>query len=88
MAPSLPWVRDMLASPKALRDTAARNAACEYQNQTDSENCNLLAPLVKAKDPETGQTLEEMDVAAEVCISRRRLTHHTRLSCRDLQAYI
>jgi cytochrome P450 len=63
--PSLPWVRDMLASRKALRDTAAANTAREYQNQADSKNYNLLTSLIKAKDPETGQTLEEVDVATE-----------------------
>ena len=63
--PSLPWVRDMLASRKALRDTAAANTAREYQNQADSKNYNLLTSLIKAKDPETGETLDEVDVATE-----------------------
>ena len=36
------------------------------QNRTDSKNYNLLRSLIKAKDPETGQTLEEVDVATEV----------------------
>jgi cytochrome P450 len=61
----LPWVCDMLTGRKWLRDTAAANTAREYQNQADSKNYNLLTSLIKAKDPETGQILEEVDVATE-----------------------
>jgi cytochrome P450 len=63
--PHVPWVRDMLAGRKELRDTAAANTAREYQNQAESKNYNLLTSLIKAKDPETGQMLEEVDVATE-----------------------
>ena len=63
--PSLPWVRDMIESRKLLRDTAAANTAREFQNQADTKNYNLLTSLIQAKDPETGQTLEEVDVATE-----------------------
>lgn len=60
-----PWFKNMIESRIWLRDTAAANAAREYQTQEDSKNYNLLTSLIRAKDPETGQTLEQVDVATE-----------------------
>jgi benzoate 4-monooxygenase len=74
--PYIPYLRGLLKSRSGLIQDAIRNSQVEYEKRRvkhaeatfdddDNTRINLLTSLVMAKDPETGEMLDLVDIAEE-----------------------
>ncbi|KAI1628552.1 cytochrome P450 [Exophiala viscosa] len=61
----LPWLQDLLKSRKTLRDQTAKHVAEEFAKEKSEERHNILARLMEARDPETGEELTEAQISSE-----------------------
>lgn len=61
----LPWLQHLLKSRKALRDQTSKHVAAELAKDKDQTRHNILARLMEARDPETGEELTEAQISSE-----------------------
>jgi cytochrome P450 len=61
----IPWLQNLLASRKALKEMTSACLAREMSRVKGTEKDSLLTRLILAKDPETGEPIPEVAVASE-----------------------
>ena len=61
----IPWLQNLLKSRKELKERTSACLADEMSRQKTSEKQSILTRLIRAKDPETGEALREVDIASE-----------------------
>lgn len=61
----LPWLQNLLESRKVLRDRTAQHVVQEMARDKTSEHHSILTRLIRAKDPETGESLTQDQVSSE-----------------------
>jgi cytochrome P450 len=60
----IPWIQRLYKGRAALRELTARCVE-KRMTQKDSKRQDLLGRLISAKDPQTGQTLDVIDIQTE-----------------------
>lgn len=60
-----PWLQNLLQSRRQLRDKTSKHVSNELAKDRSGQRHNILARLISAKDPETGEMLSDDEINSE-----------------------